>query len=213
MTGKAVDISSHNPYVIFHYRFPERQNILDELEIIRKIKAGNTNSYAFLVERYHRPLLSYIFKIIRNKDLAEDIGQDVFFSVYRSLNSFDENNGVPFSAWIFTAAKNRCITVLRQRQNREQIDLNELEFLEDGKNSPEEQLLEHEEMSAVIASLQQIPEPYKKTILMSLEGRSLEKIAVSQGITLGTVKSRLFRARERMKTLVAAYFGCKENLT
>ena len=187
--------------------------MLDELEIIRKIKAGDINAYALLVERYHRPLLAYIFKIIRNNDLAEDIGQEVFFSVYRSLKSFDENKGIPFSAWIFTAARNRCITALRQKQNREPIDLNEIEFLEDGKKNPEEHLLEREEMRAVVASLQQIPEPYKKTILMSLEGNSLEKIAISQSITLGTVKSRLFRAKERMRTLVAAYFGCKGNLT
>lgn len=188
--------------------------MLDELEIIRKIKAGDTNYYALLVERYHRPLLAFIFKIIGDKDLAEDIGQDVFFTIYRSLKNFDENKGVPFSAWIFTATRNRCITVLRQKQNREQIDdLNEIEFLADGRKNPEEHLLEREEMIAVIASLQQIPEPYKKTFLMSLEGSSLEKIAASQSITLGTVKSRLFRAKERMRILVGAYFGCKGNLT
>ncbi|MCX5870333.1 MAG: sigma-70 family RNA polymerase sigma factor [Deltaproteobacteria bacterium] len=188
--------------------------MLDELEIIRKIKAGDTNSYALLVERYHRPLLAYIFKIISDKDLVEDIGQEVFFNVYRSLNNFDENKGVPFSAWIFAAARNRCMTVLRQRQNRAPIDdLNEIEFLVDGRKNPEEHLLEREEMIAVRASLQQIPEPYKKTILMSLEGSSLEKIAASQSITLGTVKSRLFRAKERVKILVGAYLGCKGNIT
>ena len=73
--------------------------------------------------------------------------------------------------------------------------------------------LEHYITKESIFFQEQIPAPYKKTILISLGGSSLEKIAVSQSITLGTVKSRLFRAKERMRILVAAYFGCKGNLT
>lgn len=184
---------------------------MDEIEIIREIKAGNTNSYALLVERYHRPLLAYIFKIVGDKDVVEDIGQEVFLTVYRSLKNFDENTGIPFSAWIFTAARNRCITVLRKRRTGQRIDLDGLDFLLDGRKNPEENLLAKEQMNAVATSLQQIPEPFRKTILMSLEGSSLKKIAASEKITVGTVKSRLFRAKERMRLLVGAYFGCKQS--
>lgn len=184
--------------------------MLNEIEIIRKIKAGNTNSYTLLVERYHQPLLAYIFKIVGDRDLVEDIGQEVFFSVYRSLKSFDEQKGVPFSAWIFTAARNRCLTVLRKRRIGQLRHLDDLDFLEDVRKNPEEALLEQEQMIAVTASLQKIPEPFRKTILMSLEGSSLKKIAASENVTLGTVKSRLFRAKERMQLLIGAYFGCKQ---
>ena len=141
----------------------------------------------------------------------EDIGQEVFFTVYRSLRSFDENKGVPFSAWIFTAARNRCITVLRKRRTWQEKDLDALDFLEDGRKNPEDNLLAQEQMIAISASLQQIPEPFKKTILMILEGSSLKKIAASQKITVGTVKSRLFRAKERMRLLLGDYFGCKQS--
>ena len=94
---------------------------------------------------------------------------------------------------------------------RQRIDLDGLDFLLDGRKNPEENLLAKEQMNAVATSLQQIPEPFRKTILMSLEGSSLKKIAASEKITVGTVKSRLFRAKERMRLLVGAYFGCKQS--
>ncbi len=183
--------------------------MFDERAVIREIKAGNTSSYALLVERYHKPLLAYIFKIVGDKDLVEDIGQEVFFTVYRSLKTFDETKGVPFSAWIFTAAKNHSISALRKRRTGSQRGLDELEFLEDGRENPEEHLLVQEQIIAVNASLQQIPEPFRNTLSMSLEGSSLEKIATIQEVTVGTVKSRLFRAKERMRLLISAYFEMK----
>jgi RNA polymerase sigma-70 factor, ECF subfamily len=186
---------------------------MDELEIIREIKAGDTNSYARLVERYHRPLLAFIFNIVGDKDLVEDIGQEVFFTVYKSLKKFDEKKGVPFSAWLFTMARNRCISILRQRQTQNRIDLNEVDLLEDGSRNPEENMLAREQMIAVVASLEKIPEPFRTTILLSLEGNSLEEIVVSQNIAMGTVKSRLFRAKKRMRLLISTFFECKENLT
>ncbi|MDR3628724.1 MAG: sigma-70 family RNA polymerase sigma factor [Desulfocapsaceae bacterium] len=178
---------------------------MDEAEIIRTIKAGDIHAYALLVERYYRPLLAFIFKIVRDKDVVEDIGQEVFFSGYRSLNIFDEKKGVPFSAWIFTVARNHCISYLRQRRIREQRYVDVDTSLEDHKKNPEEEFFVREQKLAIAASLQQIPEPFRKTIMMSLEGCTLDDIAESQMVTLGTVKSRLFRARERMKILVGEH--------
>lgn len=183
---------------------------MDEREIIRDIKAGDTQAYALLVEKYHRSLLAYIFKMVGDRDVVEDIGQEVFFTVYRSLMGFDENKGVPFSAWLFTVARNHCISVLRQKRTEKRRGPEGLDFLEDGRKNPEEHVLAQEQMTAVVASLHKIPELFRKTMLMSLKGDSLEDIAASQGVSLGTVKSRLFRAKERMKLLIRFYFGCNE---
>jgi RNA polymerase sigma-70 factor, ECF subfamily len=206
LTGKTENLQCVTYVFLQNLVFKRDKDVMDEIEIIREIKAGDTNSYALLVERYHRPLLAFIFKIVGDKDAVEDIGQEVFFAAYRSLKGFDEMKGVPFSAWLFTVARNRCITILRQKRTRKPRDLKELESLEDGRRNPEEEFLAREQMIAVAASLQQIPEPFRNAILMSLEGSSLEKIAVSQSVTLGTVKSRLFRAKERMRFLVNDYF-------
>ncbi len=184
--------------------------ISDEMETIRAVKAGDTDAYALLVERYHRPLLSFIFKMVGDRDMVEDLGQDVFLAVYRSLPMFDETKGVPFSAWIFTVARNRCLTVLRQRRTRKQEEPIAADLLDSNRKTPEEMVLNREQLSALAACLRQIPEPFRETILMSLEGKSVEDIAQCYGVAMGTVKSRLFRAKERMKLLVGLYFGYNE---
>ena len=71
-------------------------------------------------------------------------------------------------------------------------------------------LLEQERMAALAASLRQIPEPFRMTLLRSLKGESPDEIARAEGISTGTVKSRLFRAKERMRLLVREYFGGKK---
>ena len=182
---------------------------MDDLAIIEKIRSGNPDAYALLVEKYHRPLLTFIFRIVGDGSLVEDIGQEVFLAVYKSLRDFDESRGTPFSAWLFIAARNRCISVLRERRAAKLVDLGEIAMLPDGAANAEDVLLRQERMAALAASLRQIPEPFRTTLLRSLEGESLDEIAVAEGISTGTVKSRLFRAKERMRLLVGEYFGGK----
>lgn len=182
---------------------------MEDLDIVRQIRNGNADAYALLVGKYHRSLLNFIFRIVDDESLVEDIGQEVFFSVYRSLKDFDESKGTPFSAWLFTAARNRCISALRERRRRKPTDLEEIAILPDGGKNAEDMLLEQERMAALYASLRQLPEPLRMTLLRSLKGESLDKIAMGEGISTGTVKSRLFRAKERMKLLVREYFGGK----
>ncbi|MBI1919562.1 MAG: sigma-70 family RNA polymerase sigma factor [Geobacter sp.] len=183
---------------------------MDDLEIIAKIRNGNADAYALLVEKYHRPLLTFIFRIVDDESRVEDIGQEVFFNVYKSLKDFDERKGTPFSAWLFIAARNRCASVFRERRGRKRVGLEEIAALPDGAKNAEDMLLEQERMVALDACLRQIPEPFRMTLLRSLEGESLDQIATAEGISTGTVKSRLFRAKERMRVLVREYFGGKK---
>ncbi|SRR6266545_1376041 len=182
---------------------------MDDLTIIGQIKSGKRDAYALLVEKYHRPLLTFIFRMIDDESLVEDIGQDVFLAVYKSLKHFDENKATPFSAWLFIAARNRCISVLRERHGRKRVGLEDISTVADEAKNAEDMLLEQEKMAAFAASLQQIPEPFRMTLLRSLEGESMDEIAMKEGISTGTVKSRLFRAKERMRLLVREYFGGK----
>ncbi len=184
---------------------------MEDLKIIEKIRHGDVGAYALLVEKYHRQLLTFIYRMVRDEQMVEDIGQEVFFAVYKSLNDFDERKRTPFSAWLFIAARNRCISVLRERLREKRDGLEEIAALPDGTQSAEDMLLDQERMAAVTAALGQVPEPFRKTILMSLEGNSIEDIANTEGITIGTVKSRLFRGRERMRQLVIEFFGEKDH--
>lgn len=180
--------------------------MMDDIDIIQAVKSGDTDAYALLVERYHRSLLSFIYRIVGDRNVVEDIGQDVFLAAYRSIATFDENRGVPFSAWIFTMARNRSLTVLRERQTENRRETMDMADFGCGRKTPEEELLNRERQEAIAACLRQIPQPFRKTILSSLDGNSLEEIARCHGVTLGTVKSRLHRAREKLRQLVGLYF-------
>ncbi len=180
---------------------------MEDYDFIRQVKDGNTEAFTFLVEKYHRHLLNFVFRLVRDKDIVEDIGQEVFLSVYKSLRDFDETRGTPFSAWLFITARNRCISELRSGRGKEKVSVKEIEDLRAEEKSAEELLIEKEDEQALKKSLVQLPEPYKSTILRTLRGDSLDEIAITEKISLGTVKSRLFRARRRMKLLLSEYYG------
>ena len=181
---------------------------MEDIEIVRRVKGGDVEAFSVLVEKYHRHLLNFIFRLVGDEDIVEDIGQEVFLSVYKSLGSFDEKRGTPFSVWLFISARNRCISELRNRKGQN-VSLDDALGVRTGARTQEEVLIENERRQAIRASLAQLSEPYRSTIMRGLRGDSLDEIASSDGVPLGTVKSRLSRAKEKMKLLVRAYYGGK----
>jgi RNA polymerase sigma-70 factor (ECF subfamily) len=180
---------------------------MEDYDVIRRVKAGDSEAFSLLVEKYHRQLLNFVFRIVRDQTVVEDLGQEVFLSVYKSLKDFDESRSTPFSAWLFIAARNRCLSELRSRGGKEYISIDDMAELRASERSAEEVLISEEDVQALRTSLNQLPEPYRGTILRSLRGASLDAIATEEGISLGTVKSRLFRARKRMRLLLSEYYG------
>lgn len=182
---------------------------MEDSEIVRLVKEGNVDAFSGLVEKYHRHLLNFIYRLVGDEGIVEDIGQKVFLNVYKSLPEFDEKRKVPFSAWLFISARNRCISEIRSRRNKEYVPLDEIAELASACKSPQEVLLDAEYRDAVRLSLEQLPEPHKSALIRSVLGDSLNKIAVDEGVPAGTVKSRIFRAREKMKILMSDFFGGK----
>jgi RNA polymerase sigma-70 factor, ECF subfamily len=176
---------------------------VDDIEIIERIKHGDSEAYAVLVEKYHRKLLNFIYRLTGDEKCVEDIGQEVFLSVYQSLQRFDASRGTPFSAWLFIIARNRCISHIRERRGRISIPIDDVPDIAAPMHTPEKELIDAERQQALLRSLDQLPEPYKSTIFRSLRGDSIERIASEEGVSSGTVKSRLFRAREKIKRMLA----------
>jgi len=180
---------------------------MEDYDIIRQVKGGDPEAFALLVEKYHRQLLNFIFRIVRDPAVVEDIGQEVFLSVYKSLKEFDESRGTPFSAWLFITARNRCLSELRSGKRKEKVFLEDIAEMRSGQKNAEETLIADRRLRALHECLDQLPEPYRGAILRSLEGDSLHEIAERDGISLGTVKSRLFRARKMIKAFLNEYYG------
>ena len=175
--------------------------------IIRLIRNGDVDAFAQLVQKYHKNLLSFIYRFMRDPHLTEDIGQEVFLDVYKSLPKFDPEMGTPFSAWLFISARNRCISELRKRGRYENVAIEDYHMITDGAVSADEALIRQEGLAALVTSLELLPEPFRTTMIKSLQGASLNEIASQCGLPQSTVKTRLFRAKEKIKQLMKEYVG------
>jgi RNA polymerase sigma-70 factor, ECF subfamily len=182
---------------------------MDDHLIIGRIKKGETEAFSMLVEKYHKPLLRFIDRLMGDEKIVEDIGQEVFLDVYKSLKDFDERRGTPFSAWLFITARNRCISEIRKRSGTASVPLDAIGPLGAELKSAEELLMEHERRQTVRTFINRLSEPFRRTILMSMRGYSLQEIADICGISAGTAKSRLSRAKEKMRLLVRGSLGGK----
>jgi len=184
---------------------------MDDVEILKRVQAGDTESFSLIVEKYHKQLLNFIFRLIRDEQIVEDLGQEIFVNLYKSIRAFDVHRKVPFSAWLFITARNRCISELRKR-NWPAVPLEEMpDHLQAHGKTPEQNASEEERLTAIHAALEQLPEPYRRTILQSLRGDSPEEIAINNRISRGTVKSRLSRAREKLRLILHTHDGGKSH--
>jgi RNA polymerase sigma-70 factor, ECF subfamily len=180
---------------------------MNDNAIIRRIQCGDVDAFAQLVQKYHKNILTFIYRIVRDPYLSEDIGQEVFLDVYKSLSKFDPEIGTPFSAWLYISARNRCISELRKRGRIESVALEDYHLITCAEDTAEEALISHEGRQALAASLEQLPEPFRTTMVKSLQGASLHEIACHYRISPATVKTRLFRAKEKLKQLMKEYLG------
>jgi RNA polymerase sigma-70 factor, ECF subfamily len=178
----------------------------EDSEIVQRIKLGETDAYETLVRKYHRHLLNFIFRLVRDEYIVEDIGQEVFISVYRSLPGFDEGRGVPFSAWLFIVARNRCISELRKRKSSPFVPIIE-DMPAPYSSSPEEILRQKEQRAAIEKALEKLESPFKEALLISLKGASIDEIARISKAPINTIKTRLFRAREKLRKLLMLDIG------
>lgn len=174
---------------------------MNDLEVVRRVQSGESEQFALLVEKYHRQLLSFIHRLLGDPGKVEDVGQEVFLSVYRSIRSFDAGRGVPFSAWLFITARNRCVSELR-RKRPPSLGTDALAHLPAPGATPEQDLRSSERVAAIRRALEQLPEPYRETLMQSLDGDPPAEIARRLDISGGTLKSRLSRARQRMRLLL-----------
>ena len=179
---------------------------MEDIEIVKSVQAGNSELFSLLVEKYHKHLLNFIYRLVGDRQIVEDIGQEVFLGIYKSIRAFNTGRGVPFSAWLFITARNRCISELRKRR-RPVLFVEATAILPAKGKTPEQITGEEETLSAIHAALQQIPAPYRQTLMQSLQGATPEEIAHDNRISRGTVKSRLFRARNKMKLLLQDRWG------
>ena len=171
---------------------------LDDMTSIDKVTGGNPDAFRDIVTRYQRPLFVYIGNIVRHRQTAEDMLQDVFLAVYVHLDSYQRQKG-NFSTWLFQIARNRCLNELKKKKERLEPDLVDIP----GPDSPVEALMKKEAFRQLDEAMNQLSfRDLSIFILAELEGMSYEEISRIEKIRMGTVKSRLSRIRKKLKGLL-----------
>jgi len=165
-----------------------------ETQVILQVLQGDIESFRLIVERYERPIARMIRNIINNRDSCEDIAQDVFFAAYRKLASFDPARS-NFSTWLFTIARNKSINALRKKRP---LSMSELPQNSD-RHNPSDELAEREFFDELDAGLEALPSAQKRAfVLAEFEELSYEDIAQIEGVRIGTIKSRINRAKKKL---------------
>ena len=171
----------------------------DDLNAIRRVLAADVESFRRLVERYQRPLLTLIRNLTPPDTDHEGVGQEVFLAAFRSLASFDPKRSA-FSTWLFTIARNRCRNELARLRPVVGALLPDVVDL----RSPERAASEAELFRQLDAALAALPfEQRSAFVLAHLQGLSYEEVGRIEGVGVGTVKSRIARAREKLRCLLS----------
>jgi len=189
----------------------EALHALDDADVVAAFLKGEERAFQVLVERYQMRLLNFIYRTIGDRERGEDLVQEVFIRVYRHLHRFDRAK--KFSTWIYTIASNLAKNELRNRSRNPLIffqtikknwqeDDRPLQF-EDHTARPDDLYRKRHLRELVEASVAQLPEHHRQVfVLRELEGKSYEEIAEITGCNLGTVKSRLNRARNSFAAII-----------
>lgn len=184
---------------------------LDDSSLVARFLDGEKRAFTELANRYHVRLMNFIYRTIGDRDRAEDLVQETFIRVYRHLHRFDQTK--KFSTWVYTIAGNLAKNELRNRSRNPLVlfqtirknwdaDHRPLEW-EDNTYRPDDLYRKRHLKSMVEDAVAQLPEHHRMVfVLREMEGKTYEEISEITGVNLGTVKSRLNRARNNFAQII-----------
>lgn len=183
----------------------------EDLQLIQSAIAGNQSAYETLLKKYKQSLFATILRIVKTKDVAEDIMLETFAKAFLKLNEY--NPKFAFSTWLFRIGINKSIDYLRNKKNMPTSSIDDYmteesestfsEQLSSNENDPIQELLKEEKISFVKLIVDKLQPRYKRVVEMYYyEDLSCEEIAQQLGSTTNNVKAELFRARKVLLSII-----------
>ena len=172
-------------------------------EIIERVKSGEKEAYDLLVLKYQQRVINLISRFVKNHSDALDVSQETFIKAYRALPNFRGDSA--FYTWLYRIAVNTAknhLTVQSRKITKSDYDVAEIEQIEGNmslteQTTPESLLAKDELQETILKTIENLPEDLKSAIMLrEIEGLSYEEIAEVMECPVGTVRSRIFRARE-----------------
>lgn len=192
---------------------PEPAPEVHESELVKRARRGDLAAYDDLVRRYQERIYATVYHMTSNHEDANDLTQDAFIKAFQALKSF--KGGSSFYTWVYRIAVNKTLNFLKSRKNRTQYSLNDLDF--NAENNPDLVALISEKTPRREAGLtelqeklneamQQLSEQHRLVVtLHDVQGLAHEEIAQIMDCNVGTVRSRLFYARQQLQGFLADY--------
>lgn len=184
-----------------------------DLELVRRSQACDTSAYSELVRRYQRKIYALVYNMTSNREDAEDLVQDVFVKAYASLKNFKGDSS--FYTWVYRIAVNRTINFLKQRNRRAATSLDNMDegverdpaYVElVARESPFRDATISELQKKLNEALQTLSEKHRAVVVMhDIQGIPHDEIARMLGASQGTVRSRLFYARQQLQNHLKEY--------
>ncbi len=186
---------------------------VDETDLVRRARKGDLAAYDDLVRRYQERIYATIYHMTANHEDANDLAQEAFIKAFQALKSF--KGGSSFYTWVYRIAVNKTINFLKQRRNKSQISLNDLDFNAEhdpdlvaliSDRTPRREINLAELQEKLNMAMQKLSEPHRLVVtLHDVQGLSHEEIAEIMDCNIGTVRSRLFYARQQLQAYLSDY--------
>ena len=180
---------------------------IGDAECVRRVQQGDTDSFEVLVRRHEKAIFNLVYRLLGNYDEAAEVAQEVFLSAFKSIHQF--RGEANFSTWLYRIGLNHASTRRKSLQTSQQrhIPLDGTEVIADGAVDPAKNVEHKEIQQRVQQALNSLdPEDARIVLLRDLQDIPYEDVAQMLDIPVGTVKSRLHRARQALKTSLAPYF-------
>jgi len=184
-----------------------------DAQLMVRVGMGDSASFNLLLERHRTPVVHFLYRMVQNRAIAEDLAQEVFLRVYRSRAGYQPS--AKFTTWLFRIATNLAFNWVRDEKNRRQqrsIEGDEAGMrarqIGDGRPSVERVLVDEVKLQEVRDAIAQLPEKQRAAVLMhKYEEMEYSQIAKVLGLSESAVKSLLFRAYENLRARLAHYAG------
>jgi RNA polymerase sigma factor (sigma-70 family) len=185
----------------------------DEMELVQQAKRGDLKAYDELIRRYQERIYATIYHMTANHEDANDLAQEAFIKAFHALRTF--KGGSSFYTWIYRIAVNKTINFLKQRKHKPQMSLDDLDFNAEhdpdlvaliSEKTPRREVGLAELQEKLNEALLRLSEPHRLVVtLHDVQGLSHEEIAKIMGCNIGTVRSRLFYARQQLQAYLSDY--------
>ncbi|HXG30867.1 MAG TPA: sigma-70 family RNA polymerase sigma factor [Thermodesulfobacteriota bacterium] len=180
-----------------------------DIELMLRAKSGDESAFTDLMRRHYKGLVNYIYRFTNDREASEDVAQEVFLRVYRSVKSYKPE--ARFSTWLYKIATNLCLTRIKSKARERNVSLDEIEEItgdlgDSDSESADQVTFRKEIRNAIFEALESLSERERVAIILcKYEGLPYEEVAEVIGCTVGAVKTYVYRGRMKLIEMLKPY--------